>query len=390
MDIGYLLNSRIPSDNAHVIQSLQMCDGFVQCGYDVTVLYPNRTQVDDDLGDVTVTEYYDIDDSIGFASFWYPDINAFRSMLGLDATSQLALSRAVFSLRAATYARRFLFDIHYTRGLFVATLLVSLGLPTVLELHEQSIGAWGRRALARIGHSQQLRGVVTLTDPARESFVSAGVPAAKVTVVPDGVDLSAYEPNLSKAEARRHLDLDREASYVGYTGSLTPGKGVRTLVDACAELPAELLVVGGREDERDRLRRYLEDNGIGNVRLVGQVEPTAVPAYQRAADVLALPPRADVSNHRHNPETTSPLKMFEYMAAERPIVATKLPGITDVLTDEEHALLVPPGDAVAMRQAIDRLLSHRSLGESLAARALGHVESFTWRHRCERILDTVA
>ncbi|MEA5388442.1 glycosyltransferase family 4 protein [Haloarculaceae archaeon H-GB2-1] len=230
---------------------------------------------------------------------------------------------------------------------------------------------------------------MTLTEPARDAFVSAGVAPEKVTVEPDAVDLEAYEPHLSKTAARNRLELDPLGTYVVYTGSLIAGKGVRTLLKACRDLPVEVLLVGGRDDEQAELVQFCDRQGIENVRFAGRVPPTSVAVYQQAADVLALPPRADVTNHRHNPDITSPLKMFEYMAAERPIVATDLPGIRDVLTHEETALLVAPGDAEMLEQAIEHLLSNSELAASLASHARDAVASYTWDRRCERILSVV-
>jgi glycosyltransferase involved in cell wall biosynthesis len=78
--------------------------------------------------------------------------------------------------------------------------------------------------------------------------------------------------------------------------------------------------------------------------------------------------------------------MFEYMAASRPVVATELPGITDVLYDEENALVVPPDDSRSLREAIRRLREEDDLAVRLAERARADVEQYTWELRAERIV----
>jgi glycosyltransferase involved in cell wall biosynthesis len=105
-----------------------------------------------------------------------------------------------------------------------------------------------------------------------------------------------------------------------------------------------------------------------------------------AADVLALPNsgRAAVSRYY-----TSPLKLFEYMAAERPIIASDLPALREIIANEETALLVPPDDASALAAAVERLRADPALARRLAANARSAVGAHTWERRAARILDFV-
>ena len=85
----------------------------------------------------------------------------------------------------------------------------------------------------------------------------------------------------------------------------------------------------------------------------------------------------------------SPLKMFEYMAAARPIVATDLPMVRGILKDEHNALLVPPRDAKALRAALQRLAANPKLSERLATNARSDVAQHTWEARARHILANV-
>lgn len=158
------------------------------------------------------------------------------------------------------------------------------------------------------------------------------------------------------------------------------------LVDALAGLDqACLALVGGPDDMADSLRRRWLDLGMPPERFLyaGHVPPDEAPLYLSAFDVCALPLPAET----HFAQYASPMKLFEYMAAGRAIVASDLPSWSDVVTDRETALLLPPDDVAAWSEAIDSLRHdgdlRMRLGKCARERALEH---YSWDVRAERIL----
>jgi glycosyltransferase involved in cell wall biosynthesis len=117
------------------------------------------------------------------------------------------------------------------------------------------------------------------------------------------------------------------------------------------------------------------------VRFRGFIPPADLDSERCKADLFAIP-LLDSTTARL---FTSPLKLFEAMASGRPIVASDLPSIREVLTHEKNALLVPPGDAGALASAIERLLLDRELARALAARAFEDVKAYSWDRRAEAI-----
>ena len=388
--IAFLLNSRVPSNDAHVLQSIRMCEAFAANGHEVVLHYPDRMQTNPDLVDVDITSYYDVDAPFETRAYAYPDSNYLYTALGRGTRTQSLLSRAFFTLYVTLRMRLTDADVYYTRGCFLAALLVALGLPTVFETHRTAYGGVGERLVRWFADKPALRGVVTLTDETAANLRGLGVPAERILVAPDGVKLDAYDDPLSKAEARDRLGLPADEYIVGYTGSLDRGKGVHDLVRATADLDVTIVVVGGRQERmRAAFRSYLDDHGIDNVELVGHVPPEDVPRYQWAADLLALPARRDVQTESHHPESTSPLKLFEYMAAGRPIVATRLPGIEAVLTHDESGALVEADDHVALREAIEWVRANPERAAYFAAHAARAVDSYRWTSRARRIVDDI-
>jgi glycosyltransferase involved in cell wall biosynthesis len=172
---------------------------------------------------------------------------------------------------------------------------------------------------------------------------------------------------------------------VAYAGHLYAWKGVDILLEALASLPdVDGLIVGGHEREPDlaRTRAVAERVGVASrVTFTGLVEPPQVRDLLARASVLVLPNPASAVSSRF----TSPLKLFEYMAAGRPIVASDLPALREVLSPDENAVLVTPGSAPALAAGIRQVIDDPALASRLALHALETVADFSWDRRAERL-----
>jgi glycosyltransferase involved in cell wall biosynthesis len=113
----------------------------------------------------------------------------------------------------------------------------------------------------------------------------------------------------------------------------------------------------------------------------GPVAPTEVEARLAQAEILVLPNTGTKVSARY----TSPLKLFEYLAAGKPIIASDLPALREVLRQEENCLLTPPGDARALADAIKRLAADPALSERLARQAFADADQYTWDRRAARL-----
>ena len=108
-----------------------------------------------------------------------------------------------------------------------------------------------------------------------------------------------------------------------------------------------------------------------------------VPKYLAASDVLVLP-----NSEKGLSEFTSPLKLFEYMAAKRPIVASDLPSLREILS-ESNAVMVRPDDPAALAEGIQKVLEDEELAKKLAGNAYIDVQQYSWDKRAMRILEFV-
>jgi glycosyltransferase involved in cell wall biosynthesis len=208
-----------------------------------------------------------------------------------------------------------------------------------------------------------------------------GINGNEMRVAHDAVNMKKFNATLSKDEARRRLKINIEQPIVAYTGSLLPGKGVDVLVKCASRLPGvSFIIVGGREDQIRNLKQQVRYN---NVIFAGYVEPAQIPAYQSAADILVLPnTKGGVID-----DVTSPMKLFEYMASGRPIIATNVPSLMEILSNDYNALICQAGDDVELSEKIDQLCKSPTVGERLVKNAIKDIEKYTWDARAEHLSE---
>lgn len=205
---------------------------------------------------------------------------------------------------------------------------------------------------------------------------------APARVVPNGTHLGPGVAAFDDAER----DLD-----VVYVGQLYRWKGVDALIEAMAHLPGRRLTIVGGNAAADLARAgaHAREAGVAErIDFIGQVPPHQVAAWLRRARVGVVPlPRAGFLEAS---TFTSPLKVFEFMHAGVPLVASDLPSIRELVRPNEHALLVAPDDPAALAAGIERLLQDRALAARLAAAAAVHVRDYSWERRAQRLLEFIA
>ena len=239
-----------------------------------------------------------------------------------------------------------------------------------------------RRVLSRaIGLSVQTRWKV---EALGREF---GIPAEKIVYWPNGTDAERFDIPLSASEARAKLGLPQDRKIVLYAGSLQRWKGVDTLVRATGLLPREILVciVGGDTREIRAFETRNSKPETRNLVFVGQKPWAEIPVWLKAADVLVLPNtgREDISRFH-----TSPMKLFEYMASSRPIVASDIPSIREIV-DETMVFFAKPDDPRSFADAVQRAFSNPAEAARRAERSRQEVRKYTWGARAKKILGNL-
>ena len=375
MRLLYLSPGNLPSRWAHTFQVMKMAEALA-AQVEQLELVTARSLLPSRLNRVDLHRWYGVSSRLRIVRL------PVHARLRDECFTHDASPR--FDFAAVWYARLRRPDLVYARSVAAGERCAASGLATVIESHIPV--AHPQFALLRQAAAHPaLRRFVTVTEALREEWIAAGMPADKICVWPDAVDLERFEQAPAPSDARAALGLPREGALAVYCGHFYDEKGVPSLVDAARLLPkASLLLVGGWPADIERMRERA--HGSGAVRFAGFVANALVPLHLAAADVLVLPNSARFPQSR----TTSPLKLFEYMAARRPIVATRIPALAGLLRHGENAWLVAPDSPEALAEGIERVLASPSLGGRLAEQAWRDVQHYTWRRRAEAILATLA
>lgn len=222
--------------------------------------------------------------------------------------------------------------------------------------------ARGEGALAR--HTAAF---VTVSEALKQNTVAQlGLPADRVHVIYNAVDLSRFKVVSDPSRIRRELGLPQSVQLVGTAARLCPDKGLDVLVAAARRVlairPDTLFVVAGDGPEAASLLRLVNTLGLtGRVRFLGF--RADMPRFLAALDVFVLPSRREGLS----------IAVLEAMAVGRAIVASNVGGIPELLGHNERGRLVPPGDAASLATAITRLLDDEVSRRRLGQKALDHV-----------------
>jgi glycosyltransferase involved in cell wall biosynthesis len=260
---------------------------------------------------------------------------------------------------------------------FVHDLARAHRVPLVVSLHGSDVfmaerfapaGFLARRALEQAGATTACSG-----DLHRRALVLGSRPECTRTV-PYGVDISAFAPERADPGLRERLGIRDDELFVLALGRLVEKKGFRFLVEAAARTPGVRLVIAGRGDLEGELRELAQRTGAPLL-LPGALEREPMAAALATADVVAVPSVVDRAGNVDGLPNT----LLEALASGRPVLASRVAGIPDVVEDGSNGLLVPPGDAAALSGALARLRDEPELRRALgaAARAFA-VQHLTW------------
>lgn len=309
--------------------------------------------------------------------------------LGYSLPAYLRLKRACLAHRPDVLYERY--NLFFLAGLW---LKQRTGIPYILEINaplaceRASHSGLKLRALARWSERRVWRGAdltLPVTDVLADFLREEGVPDSRIMVVSNGINRGRFPVGTDSTAIRLELGLGSKL-VLGFTGFIRDWHGLPLVVDVMKAMPnrdqLHLLVVGDGPARAD-LERHAERTGMaGQVTCLGLVGRDRVAACIGAFDI-ALQPQVVAY--------ASPLKLFEYMALGRAIVAPDQPNIREVLVDGETALLFRPDDHHHLCEQIARLCGdpalRRTLGDAASRRI--DVGKYTWDDNVRQVLARI-
>ena len=331
-----------------------------------------------------------------FAFQWHV-VRAPRLSRALPASTAFGLDLALVAGTGSAAARSDLVYQRHTRFSLAGALVARAArVPFFLEFnspaeffHPRATLLARQRRLCENASLFSATRVFVVSAAAKTLLVERGLPDERIVVNPNGVDLERFAPRSASGAVRHRLGFSADDIVFGFAGSFMAFHGSAVLAEAFVRLaevtPNVRLILVGDGDEMPRVTNILRDlTHKHQVVMTGRVAPSEIPDYLACCDVLVSP---HVPLPNNTPFFGSPTKLFEYMAAGRPIVASRLGQIAEVLEHEQSALLVEPGSSEALVAALERLAHDRDLRERLGRNALTQAARYTWRANAQRIVD---
>lgn len=376
--IWYVTAHKIPTLWAHGVQIMKMCEAFASAGLDITLFAQSPKEImRDPFLFFGITNRFSIE-QIGAPAALTERWNALRLHWFLN------FLLFGFRLKKTLVKRKDRPDFLYVREYALLPFLFGLHVPVFFEAHSPP-GKIGRFFLRR--SMRAIVGVGALTEYVRRDLAQYGVSEEKIILLPDG-----FSPNdflaiqKSQSELRDELQLPHDKKIILYVGQLFPWKGVFALIEASRflgeKIPFEMVIVGGYEPYCSQLRDFARKKNLNHITVIPQQEHRQAIAFMKTADVLVLPSSA---KHPHSALYSSPMKLFEYMASGRPIVASDVPSSREIL-DESDAIFFRPDDPQSLASAITSLFADSGGADVISKNAMQKVKEYTWEKRAEKVL----
>jgi glycosyltransferase involved in cell wall biosynthesis len=365
MNLHYLSRSSLPSLTANSVQVIKMCSAFAGLGHRVT-LYGRPGSISAE----SVHAFYDVADDFTIVRTRRLDTRVLGNVAYAVQTCAKALYRSSFSMRNTLF---------YGRDIYTLMFPALAGIPFGVEVHSFPQTPMLEKILRRLFVSSSFRGLVVISSPLRD-YYQKNYGLKNILVSHDGADVPAFRAEGSGSD-------DGSLLRLVYTGSLYRGRGIPLIIELAERCPEySFILAGGSPEQIAALSPY-----PSNIEFRGFLKQRDVQELLASADILLAPYQHSVAVEGNKDDTAafmSPLKIFEYMAHGKAIIASDLPAIREITGEEQTTCtLCDPEDVSAWESAIRTFAVDPVMraAKGNAARTL-LVKTYSWQRRAHNIL----
>ena len=290
-----------------------------------------------------------------------------------------------------------IYERHALPGLAGRAIANELGIPHLLEINAPLAREQARHRTVHLRSTASALearsivaadAVIVVSAALARWALEAGVERSRIHMLSNGVDPDRFATAADATQLRRRLHLDGKTPVVGFVGTLKPWHDVAGVLRAAGMLrrrgvPLRLLIVG-EGPMRPQLERMAGEEGLAaETRFTGAVAHDAIPGYLRAMDAAVVPYASTPGDSYF-----SPLKLFEYGAAARPVIAADIGEIAHCVRDRETGLLYPSGNAETLSSGLHHILSDRAGAARMGEALRDHVTTeHTWTGNARTVAD---
>lgn len=373
MRVLYVTAAPVPSLSANSIHVMKMSQALSKAGHDVQLIAPEYNRQNEDYPPKSdIFDYYDIQ----FPFSIKRTQGVFRGAFGVS----------LHVLQVFLYTLLYKSDVIYSRCLFSAWFLTLMGKPVIYERHDSFIPqsrSW--KIFDRLLTHRSLKAVVVISQSLKKHLCqNHNIPESKIIIAPDGADVVVAAPE--------PLPRTRGDFQIGYVGHLYRGRGINVIIESARQLrDFTFHIVGGTKKDLQFWKEACGD--IDNVFFYGHLPHAQASRYLGSFDAVLAPYQRKIEVSGGGGDISkwiSPLKLFEYMAAGRAIIASDIDVLKEVLEDGRNCLLCPPDDVNSWTLAIKRLKNNPELASRIGREAQkDFLEKYSWDSRVKSIFSQV-
>jgi len=365
--------------NTTLLQVFSMCSAFASVGYEVTLLMQKNADFKNNLKKF-------IDNS------FKTKIN-FKIKTWNQKSENLFLNRILVKKSIVQLVVKSDPDLIFSRDSYILNSLIKFDTPIIYESHNSKLHTrltvlhnFLEKRLLKAVKSPNFKCLFSISDALSNYWEERGVPKSKLFAWHDGFDTSLFKRNIDQKTIRSNLKLPLNRKIVTYTGGLYPDRGIENIIFLAKDFPEIcFLVIGGPERNRQNFQNLSQARSVHNIIFMGFVEHSLIPNYLFASDILLALWSSKVPTINY----CSPLKIFEYMAAGRTIVAHNFPTIREVLKDGRDSILCEPDNFSSLKEALNKaLMQTNDLDYGNFARSKAF-KLYSWDNRVKRLLEFI-